>query len=166
MTAQDVWRALWSGPPSTVAELAGRLGEDPSIIRKRVAYLRQQGRVVSTGRGVKGSPLVYRATGRPQTHAAGLTDALLKILSNHGDLGRFAAASGLPDATVLRTLNESLLDEPDAARHLSRSVASATACKLAQQLEDQAARLRAWAAQCTAARRGEPTPVDRPEVEA
>ena len=39
MTAQDVWRALWSGPPATVAELAGRLGEDPGIIRKRVDAL-------------------------------------------------------------------------------------------------------------------------------
>lgn len=156
MTAQDVWRALWNGAPATVAELAARLNSDPETVRKRISHLRQRGRVVSDGRkGGKGRPRVYRATGRPQAHAAGLTDALMKILSNHGDLGRFAAASGLPDATVLRTLHESLLDEPDAARHLSRNVASATACKMAQQLEDQAARLRAWAAQCTAARRGE-----------
>lgn len=155
-----VWRALDAGATGTATELADRLGADVTNMRRRLAYLMRYGRVaVVSGRGVKGDPLVYAVVtgadaGPAQKQVQGLTARLLNILSDHGDVGRFAAAAGsvgVGESAVMRTLYEALLDDPDGRRSLTRAVAAGAAHRLAAQTEAKAARLRAWAAEARAA---------------
>lgn len=157
MSCHAVHQKLHALGEASVPQLAEAAGITQRAARNRLAKLVRRGLVARTARGVKGQPIVYSSAVRPQATDPGLSDALADIVSDRRTMRSLIAdLGGVAWSSVNQALLNGTLDTPDTAnRVFDRQLAAGAARRLAELLDDRAARLREWADRCDRARWGE-----------
>lgn len=145
---------------ATVTQLAEACDITYRDAHNRLMTLSASGRAEIAGETQVGPRCVpanlWRSAEAPEVPDIGLTDALGDLLAAGRYATRWAKIAGFTPSTVDSLLSRGDLDLPASKRRqLDRAVAAEASRRLADKLEADAAALRAWAARCDRARRGE-----------
>jgi len=157
MKRTQVHRRLHALGEATCSQLAEGLGIRYRTVQTALRVLRDFGEVVVVRERNGQTPAIYASACAPQSDAPGLSEQLGAVLYDFHTLpSQLAAIAGVGASGVHQAVDRATFDTPDSGHQaLTRTIAAASADRLAKRLEDRAAELRAWAELARAAERGD-----------